>query len=188
MEWVCFYCIGEAKCHEDWYFSSWLVETANTSVSWQSEQDQIIVVVGFWSSLLQILLTFGCRRLISVQCLLHVCTPEPCSLLAVYKDKRENSQVLTLPRFPDQNWEGRGNSLGILVSVHLKTLYMQHSQHEALRKSIEWFPGKILLWYNTENSFCCKNGKKKGDKMCELKRKRDWNKVTSQVLKMDLLL
>lgn len=52
---------------------------------------------------------------------------------------------------------------------------MQHSQCEALRKSIEWFPRKILLWYNTEGSFCRKNGKKKGGKMCELKRKRNWN-------------
>lgn len=65
---------------------------------------------------------------------------------------------------------------------------MQLSQPEPLGKSVEWFPRKIFLWYNTENSFCCKNGKKKGDKMCELKRKRNWNRVTSQVLKMDFFL
>lgn len=65
---------------------------------------------------------------------------------------------------------------------------MQHSQPESLSKSIEWFPRKIFLWYNTESSFCCKNGKKKGDKICELNRKRNWNRVTSQVLKMDFFV
>lgn len=46
--------------------------------------------------------------LVFVQCSLQVCIPEPGSLLAVYKGKRENIKDLTLSRFPDQNqWERR---------------------------------------------------------------------------------
>lgn len=103
-----FYCVGKAKWKKDWYFSPWLMSQHTCLLSVKARGNSCSA--GFWSNLLHILLVFGSGVcLVSVQCLLQVCTPELCSLLTVYKEKRENIQVLTLSRFPDQNqWERRG--------------------------------------------------------------------------------
>lgn len=161
-------CWGSKMEHKDGYFSAWSGEQGQVMcfLAFKARENSHCSWVLFQSSadIGDIWIQACVLFLFNAYCRFAHLSP-----VAYWLFTRRRGKVSKTLHCPDSlirtSWrEGERKILKYWCQYISKGLYMQHSQPESLSKSIKLFLRKIFLWYNTESSFCCKNGKKKGDK------------------------